>query len=662
LVLIGLLAGPAGRAERGQGELWGLIEQAAALKAQGKYSECIQTLRTVVSRAQEDRAAGALAQCRLGECYLAMALPVRAEAELKKVTADFPEQADAIAWSRVALIDAYAFQGKPEAALAVFEQIQQAHAAGQATDKQFAWASVKAGDILARQGRTADAWAVLDPVTKLGLADVGPKVAVGVKLCEMLIAQGRLYDAAERLADLIETAKDKYPGQCNWARVRLAEVWEQTGRHGKAIQVAEEVVADHAAGRASDEQVARALLWKARALMSQGQFEPAIEALQIARAVGTQSAPVAYEVLFTLGEAYRRWGDQDKAHSGPRHVEALGYYQAALAKAQQAKLGEELQDRARLQVGSEMRHLGMRERGIAWLRMGIEDPAILDGTDRLLAERLASFLTASEREAWAKYLLSPKDKPDPTAGFVQAEFKTGVPQPSQATVQDAWQRYHWLGRLYEQQERYPEAIEAYQRADATAQTAQEHARALCRLARCQRHGGARAEALATADRAADFWLIAIREGTPQDAHEAIDKALQLYWRLGEFDKPFALAQRFVAMIDAEKEPSKAVFAEYMLVGAYISKRRFAEAGQHGEAVCAKFSKYGDADIRWICAKTLQAAFFGYYYAGDMDAASRVVDQLESLQGERFAKHITGFREDIERHRQGLPPLHVLPMK
>ncbi|HPU28399.1 MAG TPA: hypothetical protein PK458_19650, partial [Phycisphaerae bacterium] len=99
-----------------------LLQQAADLKAQSQWDRALEALAQAVTRAEEDRPSAALAQVRLGQYRLEMALLPQAEEELLKVAQQFPDQSEAINWARLFLIDTYRFQARPD----------QAEAAGQA--------------------------------------------------------------------------------------------------------------------------------------------------------------------------------------------------------------------------------------------------------------------------------------------------------------------------------------------------------------------------------------------------------------------------------------------------------------------------------------------------------------------------------------------------
>src|SRR5690606_10082799 len=107
-----------------------------------------------VARRAEDEASAALAQCRLGEYRLGMAMPKQAEEELLKVEERFPNQHEAINWARLSLIDAYRFQDKVDQA----EAVGQALLADQgASAKQRAWCRVKLGSLLSARQRFSEA-------------------------------------------------------------------------------------------------------------------------------------------------------------------------------------------------------------------------------------------------------------------------------------------------------------------------------------------------------------------------------------------------------------------------------------------------------------------------------------------------------------------------
>ena len=308
------------------------LAQAEQLRFQLKWDEAIALLREVVARQQEDRASAAKAQARIGKYLLDKGKAEEARPELNLVLDAFGDVGEAVFWARVHLIDV----------LFASNELTQAEA----------WATQLADDVtLSPQQR---AWGQVK------------QAEVDLERCAKEIA-------AERLSDLVQAAGDQTSEPHNWARVRLAQIATQAGIADEAIAIADAIVADHGNDKATDQQVVWGLIWKGRALAQKGQYEATVASLSMAGAVSQGKYPdLTYETEMQLGETYR----QDN-----KHVAAWQHYERAFSVGASVSLSEHQLDHACLQVGSELRHLGMRERGIAWLRMAIKDPAGFTGMD-----------------------------------------------------------------------------------------------------------------------------------------------------------------------------------------------------------------------------------------------------------------------------------------
>jgi tetratricopeptide (TPR) repeat protein len=188
-----------------------LLESARYEKQRGEWEQCIELLRAAAGRADENPALAALAQCRIGECYISMALPEKAEAELSLVLSRFPGQLEEVNWARVALMDALCFQGKHEAALQVFADVRAGYSEGKANALQLAWSIAKAGGILKDLGRRDDALLLLGTVDDLQLEDRGPEIAARLTRCEVLMSLSRYDEALEPLENLVTAAAGVHP-------------------------------------------------------------------------------------------------------------------------------------------------------------------------------------------------------------------------------------------------------------------------------------------------------------------------------------------------------------------------------------------------------------------------------------------------------------------
>jgi len=622
-VMVLLLFSPV--ASAGDETVAALLNEASVLKAELRWDEAIAKLEEAVGRRAEDESSAALAQARMGQCLIGKGDLNSAEAELLQVPILFPDQPRAIHWSRLYLIEKHQHQG------------------------DFGAAEQAAQVLLAEATPTSpefQAWAK-------------------VKLAEIPLAQGMRQEAISQLTQTVAEHKDNAPEPANWARVRLAETLMHSWALSEAEQTSDAVVADHAVGKASDEQVAWALIWKGRALTKENKFEDALVPLQMAAAVANAKHPdLVYEAEFQLGEVYRRHGDAvgRKGAWGSLHEYALAHYHAAFEQAVDANLSPDKIDQARLQTGSEMRHLGMRDRGIAGLRMGIEEPTNLTDMDRLLAERLVSFMSHEEAEAWQNYMLSPTHNTDPLASVVLEEFGQPAPQPSSSAVNRLCLRHYWLGRLYEKQGRLTEALDAFQQALFSSTSALPEGRARAGIARASHalvrqmseqgayeeartlHASAIEEALATADMLLQYAV----DAEPGDAHEATELAVVLCEEIKRPADALMVADDFVAILATSPIPSKRAFAELMQARALSWNKRFVEAvdaaEQLGDFITGEESL--PPDMETIHALSL-IDLAGYRtLVGEPHAGIDILDAIGDQYGTKYDHWVAPQREAI----------------
>lgn len=625
-----------------------LLTQAEQLRGERRWDQALDLLRQVVVRRAEDEASAALAQLRLGTYRNEMAMPATAETELRKVEADFPEQVALVGASKVHLVDALAFQGRTADAMAAATSL--------ASDptvrpEHQAWGRVKLAQLLREQGRTEE---MLDQLAFLDALPWSPdttmpKVHGGLVRGELLVQKARWKEAVRVLGDLIEHGLGQDPIGCNWARVRMMQALVNDWSLTRATELAGTVLADHAAGKATDEQAAWALIWKGRALQSRRSYTLAAESLQMAAAVAEPNHPgVVFEGQFALGECYRLHGDHDQA---------LAHYETALNLAMAAGLGEDKQDMARLQAGSEIRHVGEREKGIACLRRGIADPANLSPTDQLLVDRMRSFMRPEEAEAWQDYLRDPHAMTDPTDGMVRAEFGQEASLPASPIVQQPFTRTYWLGQLYHQQGRYGEAISLYTQAETVAQAPDQRAEALKGLAlahqksaKVYRQANQEAEARSAvayarqmAEQAAQAWLQAAQAAEGGKAHYAIEQAPLIFRELRLPAEALTAAETVLAQISPQGSPSKTAFAEYMRMRALAWNDRWDEAAQVALQLDRDYGAYGDADLQEIRVAALVRASSYFTWAGDPATGLTLLDDVVARYPGRYTKWIGPYR-------------------
>jgi len=504
---------------------------------------------------------------------------------------------------------------------------------------------------LKSQGKFDEAIQALSTVIARGQADPAGAALALCRLGECYVAMNMPEKARVELEKVAAT----YPQETvyvNWARIVTMNALVNGWRLNDAIALCQPVLTDHAAGKATDKQAAWALIWKGRALMAQKRFAEARDPLHMAAswAESKDLPELGYEASFALGEACRKAGDatKDRDESGRLHMQALEAYRDAFDFAEAGKLGGDKLDYARLQLASEMRHLGMRDKAVAWLRMGIEDPAKLSETDKLLVERLASFLEPAGAEAWYQYLVDPATRPDPTQAAVQAELKTTPSKPSVPAPENTFQRLYWLARLYETQERLQLAAETYSAACGSTESSAARVGALSRMARCYwllSVCGAgdcvtwSARAVQAASDILPHALAVVRNDAASEAHGAIEATVTTSIRVMRCADALTSAEACLDEAEHTGDASKIAFATYMRVQALAANGRYAAAALATEALYARFGTSQQSDVQEICAFALTQGIECYRRAGDSTAAWRLLGELEVRWSGRFSPEI-----------------------
>jgi tetratricopeptide (TPR) repeat protein len=647
----------------------------AELEAQAKWDEAVELLRSLIANPGSDRATAAVAQWRLGECYLLMDKPEQAVAELEKVARQYPSEAATINSARLTMIDALVALGKRPEATALARQLVTDAAAGKLSDTQAAWAKAKLGRLLRQTEEEGEAITMLKAIKGLKLADPAPGF-------EASVALGEIYDStgwsAEALAEVEPVVADPRADDRmrNAARVVVMNVHQFKRRLDEAIRLADGIIADHAAGKASRLQLGRALDIKGRALRRRNEFDKARAAYrQLIEAVG--DAPYPYpkpeglsyavvglvETVRACREEIATLKPEEKNRRDRLEAQAVEWLRAAFERAKAAGASPDQLDGLRLPIAEEFRNLGMSDRAVAWLRMGIEDPARFSEADKKLAERIGSYLNASAAEAWYEYLLDPAPHPDPTQAVAEACFGVVPPRPSSATVDSAFDRLFWLASLRDSQKRYDDAIAIYVQARTAATGPRDRARALTALAQCylrSRAGDTRTLeeqqnrlglAREAADQAAELWRGVVRAGTGPETHAPIESAIETYMRVMSFDRALSWAESVVREADARTTPSKAAFARFQLARVYAAHRRWQDAARSAEDVYREFAPTDRPDVFTVCALAmLQAAAF-YAQAGDRTRAMAALDDLEAKWGHRMLSGEKTIRDVVAGERK-----------
>ena len=659
IVMLALGAGFVFRASLGE-DLGLLLEQAASLKAEARWEECLSTLEKVVARASEDAAKAALAQCRIGETYVAMAMPEKAEEALLTVEREFPRETETVHWARVALLDALAFQGKGAEALEVFRRIEEAFAQGSASPLQYAWAAEKAAGIHARAGETEAAEALYEKVEALPIDDPGPKMAARVGRSEILISQNRFWMAIAPLRALLEGASGPYAHCRNWARVRLAECLYQTSLYAEALSVASEAL-DPRDPSPSPEQEAHLRLWKARSLVIAYKFPEACEALDPARNLKVPPQ-LRYDVLSYLGELWRRRGDFEHAldPTAPEwrksSERAVPYLVEAIELAGKCGLGNA--SHARLELASALKTLGRGEEAAAWLRLGIADPSRLSPRDLSLARRIGDCLSEEKAEAWYLYLLEPLRREDPTEDLAEAQFGSRPPRASGGAQAERWRVLLWLGDHYRGRGEVEEAIRCYGEAEASAPGTLERGEAALGLVECYAAQGEKAEADSekklsfekareAAHRVVESWVASALEDPPANAHAAMEGAIEAYERAGLPGEATGLAELLAGQLLQDAPASKRAFAELQLLHVYGRRGLPPDTlARMAEELWERYKGSEEPDVREICASALVWGVHYYLAAGARADALRALDELEAAFPGKYAWHVQGYRRQL----------------
>jgi tetratricopeptide (TPR) repeat protein len=392
-----------------------------------------------------------------------------------------------------------------------------------------------------------------------------------------------------------------------------------------------------------------------------GSFEEAAEALERASALPEVSPGLTFDLLFYTGEVNRLWAEGEKSDLESDEIQefheaALEAYKKAFAKAQEAELGEAAEDLARLQVGTELRHLGKRDEGIAWLRMGIEDPGDMDPQDLLLARRIAEFLPAKDVLSWQRFLVDPGSTQDPTREMVRTVFDKEPPKPLQAAAQRRFEQFLLLGDSYQGDGRAREALAAYLEASREANSPRERALAACRLGEC--YGDLLEQTIPVVERAEwdrkrrsaleegiHGWRQIIREGTAGEAHGAIESAVNSYRRARLPEKALELANQLVTELDRSREPSKKAFAEFQRMRVYDAEEvPFRQLAEVAKGIWLAYRDYKDSDIKEISSLALLWAAHYYGAIRNLPAAHGLLDELEIYwNGQRFQREIAEYR-------------------
>jgi len=603
-----------------------LLDEAEALRVQGKWDEAIATLEDVVDRRQEDEALAATAQIRIGQYYLASGQPTFAEQAFQEAIDQFPDQREAQFKGRLYTIDALVAQ------------------------QQLDEAMIDAQELLSNPSLTAE-----------------ETMWTRVKRAEIKIAAGRRETAIEDLNDALTTLGETTAEPHNWARVRLAELYTHEGRFSKADQACESILTDQAEGRATDRQAIWALIWKARSRMFTNDLTPLTEApeparMAVALANESNQPDLAYEAQYLLGEIYGRLAvqahrlvkegqaiyeaspvapiveetrrEQNYIHNGtggPLMVKSMDHFGAAMNLALEFRLPGDKHDQARLQYATHMRNLGMGDKAIATLRLGIPDPAHMTESQAQVAQRIGEFLPAEEAEAWQRYLLDPAAHADPTAALVQQEYGVDPAGPSTISVSRPYLGHFWLGKLYRQQGKWREAMVEYEMAAAATERPVERLNALTERVRAASEIKNRPELLQLANQVAWEWEAVVFEAErPEDAHYAIHRISYLYETLGFHDRMFAALENLLASISPTEQPSRSLFARSRLMHEYVEYDRWDDAVILGEETLSlhldtTFPRYH----KNLCVKIGGLLQHVYEEEGNTAAADQVAQLLQA---------------------------------
>jgi tetratricopeptide (TPR) repeat protein len=599
-----------------------LIDQAEALRIAGRWSQAIVTLEQVVDRRAEDEALAATAQILIGRYYLESNRPAQAGAAFQDAIDQFPSQNEAQFKGRLFTIDA-------RRALGQFDQ-----------------AMAAAADLLSHPGLTAEemTW------TAVKRAEVG--------LTAMYFGKGPRAPVINELNQLLAGNTGDTSEPHNWARIRLSELLYHDRRFDQSIIEAEKVVADFNQAKATDEQASWALFWKGCCQIDAGSPEQAVTTLQSAYGLASGKHPyIACTSGLRLAMAHR---------ASQHHSAALTGFTTALNDAIGHNLEESLQDQARLEVGTAFDDLNMRNRAIAWLRKGIEDPSEMDETDGQLADQIAGYMTGPEKEAWRLYLVSPVDRDDPTSPYVESEFNEQPSHASNANVTRASIRLCWLGDFYLEQKQYDQAIQAYQDAMASAATAEDRTRsgigqlrAMRRLAfRLYYKTGDRRTARQLEEQAATLtaslmpdWIEIVLTGSVGDAHYAVEQAAHSYGMWQRNSEALSAVEQIIQQLElADAEDVRMGFARYIKMQVLAWLEMHHEAIVLSEQIDADYQGSGNPVLENIRVSAMIRASRYYAKVGQAEQGESILNSIRSEHPEgTFDEALDKFTDLIQNN-------------
>ncbi len=641
-----------------------LLDEADQLRLQGKWDEAIDKLQNVVDRRAEDDALAATAQIRIGMYYLNSERPTQAKNAFQEAIIAFPSQDEAQFEGRLHSIDAL-------------------HDLGQYDD-----AMIAAQALLSTPDLTANEtmWA-------------------RVKRAEIRLSNWERSDVMDDLTDALATIPGPTAEPHNWARLRLAEIYAHDAKYPEAESACEAVLSDHAGGQATDPQAAWALIWKARWRLHSDKLPALTEApdpakMAAALALNTGHPDLAYEAHYLLGNIYARLSAQtdqlvkedafagspvaslvdetklaqnyvNEGEWGPLMVEAMNHFGTAMNVAVQHGLLGEKEDVARWQYGVHMRHLGMGDRAVAVLRMGIDDPSMMTKAEARLAQTVGEFLDGDQSEAWRVYLIYPTSNPDPTATIVTAEFGEAAPGPSDPFVGRPAVRHCWLADLYLQEGRLEEALQAYQHAEGIAASVQERAqarngqlRALRQMALRASKASAsslarsyRAQAQIIADTVRLDWLEIALTGPEGSAHHATERAVHSYgmWQMN-YDALLAAEEFLQQLESANAAPSKIAFARYVNMQTLAWIGRYDEAILLSEQIDVELQETTNPVLEEIRVAALLRAAGYHARIGQTDSGHTLLNSILADHPEGvFDQAVARSRQHVIRYENRLAP-------
>ncbi|MGQ9591136.1 MAG: hypothetical protein ACUVYA_12680 [Planctomycetota bacterium] len=631
-----------------------LLEQASKLKEAGDWHACLETLQAVVDRAAEDRASAALARCRRGECYLAMARPAEAEEEFSKVGKDFPEETETVLWAAVGLVSARHFQGKFDEALRAYEEVDRAWAEGRATAIQKAWATFQAGCVAISKRDPDRALRLFAQVRTLPLSDRGPVVQADLKRAEVHIGRAEYALAVPILRAVLEEPAS--PEVRTWARIRLAEALHQSYQYSASGEEAEKVLAEKDSGAVTDEQLAWGAIWKAKSTSPfWGVTEDRTPANVLEEALALPDVPPAlrFEVLMELGRFLEVAGELEKARDA---------YGRALEAALEKKLPERREDYARLRLAGGLAELERKDEALAVLRMGLRDPNPPESSDREIARRIHDLLEGDERLEWREYLAVPDFRPDPTARAVSAVYAVQAPP-----VEAAGEKLRYESLLWGVEGGFSgedaSTLEAAYQALEGAPGDEERARVLAKITELEvrrakeaRSSEEKKEAETCMRKAAkDLAAVCarlVRDGAAGTAHWASVQAIEGCKKANVPLEAIRFAREAVAALDPERELAKYAFLKLHLLGlidTYTQKTDYAELAAEARAVWEACRGKADATIENLGDSALMFTVYYLEHAGDKTAARDLLEEFEARCAEKYAEHIRLFHERLDEN-------------